>query len=262
MQAKQKPMFTIREAAQRLWEAQRSGGEPPEELKGRLTMEHAYPVQMEVLALHLAAGQTLAGWKIGQTSRPMRQATGATSPALGYLLGGRGFASPHRLELAGARDCALEPELAFILAQSLQGPGITRERVREAVASVAPAFELVRSDPRWTEPAFKRAGNAGQWGYVLGQAVPGCPHARALDELRLRLTNGDEVHLEAMGRDVNDNPLDSAAWLANALAAHGRALEPGQVILTGSYSRLMPLRSGDRWEASFEGIGAVALSAF
>ena len=54
MQAKQKPMFTIREAAQRLWEAQRSGGEPPEELQGRLTMEHAYPVQLEVLALQQA----------------------------------------------------------------------------------------------------------------------------------------------------------------------------------------------------------------
>ena len=262
MQAKQMSMFTIRETAQRLWEARRSGGEPPEELKGLLTMEHAYRVQMEVLALQLAEGHTLAGWKIGQTSRPMRQATGATSPALGYLLGGRGFASPHRLELARAGDCALEPELAFILARSLQGPGITRGRVREAVASVVPAFELVRSDPRWSEPAFKRAGNAGQWGYVLGQAVPGCPHARALDALRLRLTNGDKVRLEALGREVNDNPLDSTAWLANALAAHGRELEPGQIILTGSYSRLMPLRSGDRWQATFEGIGAVDLSAF
>ena len=52
--------------------------------------------------------------------------------------------------------------------------------------------------------------------------------------------NGEVVD-RAVNREVNDDPLECIAWLANHLAKYGLALEAGQRIITGSVTK--PLQS-------------------
>ena len=71
---------------------------------------------------------------------------------------------------------------------------------------------------------------------------------------------GPEV-AQATGDAVMGDPCASLAWLANKLAEYGRGLEAGQYVMSGSFTRQFPLRSGDAARTRFEGIGAVAVSA-
>ena len=52
--------------------------------------------------------------------------------------------------------------------------------------------------------------------------------------------------------------LVSTAWLANHLVTYSLALEPGQDIMTGSFTKPTPIAKGDRWESSFSGVGTVS----
>jgi 2-keto-4-pentenoate hydratase len=49
----------------------------------------------------------------------------------------------------------------------------------------------------------------------------------------------------------------SLAWLANRLRALGRALEPGQIVMTGSLPLPYWASAGDRVEIKIAGLGAV-----
>jgi 2-keto-4-pentenoate hydratase len=68
---------------------------------------------------------------------------------------------------------------------------------------------------------------------VLGPAVEDC---RFLDLAAVRGTtmiNGVEVG-SSLGADVMGHPFEALAWVANALAARGKSLNAGEIVLTGS----------------------------
>jgi 2-oxo-hept-3-ene-1,7-dioate hydratase len=48
------------------------------------------------------------------------------------------------------------------------------------------------------------------------------------------------------------------AWLANKIAANGLALEPGQVVLAGSFIRPIETRKGDTIQADYGPYGSVS----
>jgi 2-oxo-hept-3-ene-1,7-dioate hydratase len=68
------------------------------------------------------------------------------------------------------------------------------------------------------------------------------------------------VKATPLGREAIDNQLQTLAWLANALHRFGRRLEAGQRIMTGSFTKPMPVARGDTYETSFSGIGTVRAS--
>jgi 2-oxo-hept-3-ene-1,7-dioate hydratase len=49
------------------------------------------------------------------------------------------------------------------------------------------------------------------------------------------------------------------AWLANKLGQHGVALEPGHLVLAGSFTRVVHARKGDTLHADFGQLGGIAL---
>ena len=57
------------------------------------------------------------------------------------------------------------------------------------------------------------------------------------------------------------NPLTAVVWLANKLAAFDVAFGPGDVILSGSFLRALPVNAGDEVVADFDnGFGRVAIN--
>jgi 2-keto-4-pentenoate hydratase len=65
------------------------------------------------------------------------------------------------------------------------------------------------------------------------------------------------VVMQGRAADVIDNQLQSMAWLANALAEYGGALEAGQYIMTGSFNKPLPVAPGEYWETHFSSVGTV-----
>lgn len=246
-------------AARMLFDAAVKGIYFPPELQGRLTVEEGYRTQQGVLALHLAAGEEQAGWKIGFTAPAVRALFKSDSPVLGYLLASRGFSSGLSFSFADMISPRLEAELCFILGRPLKGPGVTAEQVRAAVAGVAPALEIIetRGDMA-ADLGLGIADDVSQWGWVTGPEVRPFPRDLVLGDVQMQLLRNGTVEVESVGRDVIDDQFESIAWLANRLAALGASLRAGQRVMSGSFNAPADIQRGDRWEARFPGIGAVA----
>ena len=54
-------------------------------------------------------------------------------------------------------------------------------------------------------------------------------------------------------------PARGVAWLANKLGQHGTALEPGPLVLAGSFTRVVFAQKGDTLHADFGSLGGIAI---
>jgi 2-keto-4-pentenoate hydratase len=231
----------------------------PAHLVGKLRGANIYRLQLKTLEVRLKAGGNLAGWKLGQTNRELRRSRGEDQPAPGFLLGALGLESGSELKLEEPGSWFVEPELALIMGRDVSGPDVTADTILGAVSGCACAFEIVRRYVGWTDLGTQRAVNGSTAGHVLGPVQANCPEHAALDDLVVTTHGDNQVFGPTRGGDVTDNPLDSTAWLANFLSAHGMGLKAGDVILTGTYSGLLPVAPGQHWRAEIEGLGHVEL---
>ena len=140
---------------------------------------------------------------------------------------------------------AWEAELAFILKDTLKGPGITIADVFRATEGIMPAFEIVDSRVRDWKIKLEDtiADNASSARLVLGsRMVP-------IKELDLRLIgmvlekNGEVVNSGA-GAAVLGHPAAAVAWLANKLATFDIALEANEIILSGAITAALDANAG------------------
>jgi 2-keto-4-pentenoate hydratase len=56
------------------------------------------------------------------------------------------------------------------------------------------------------------------------------------------------------------NPINAVVWLANKLHEFGVSMQPGDVILSGSFVKAIPFNSGDSLVALYDQLGEVTLS--
>lgn len=251
--------MNIEEAANLLWQATQQNTTPSDALQKTLTLADAYKVQLGILSRRQQSGEKLAGWKIGLSAEAARKAFNLSAPISAYLLASRHFSSGQNFSYASISKPIIESELCFTIGKRLSGPGVTREHVLASVSAVAPAFEVV--DMRVNIGADMPLGVAdgiAQWGYVTGMKLSPYPTNLNLGEIEVEMKRNGEVFSKVVGKDVIDNQLDCIAWLANHLASYGLALEPGQDIMTGSFTKPTPIAQGDHWESSFAGVGTVS----
>jgi 2-keto-4-pentenoate hydratase len=250
--------MTTDEAVEILWQSAQQGVYYPAALKGQLTLPDAYRVQRGVLARALAKGEAQAGWKIGLSAEAVRQVYGMSAPVFGYLLASRCFPSGHRFAHARLINPAIESELCFTLKQGVQGPGVSPEQVLAAIGSVAPAFEIIEFRGNMgADLPLGVADNVSQWANVIATAVEPYPQGLDLGQVTLEMRRNGAVVMQGRAADVIDNQLQSMAWLANALAEYGGALEAGQYIMTGSFNKPLPVAPGECWETHFSSVGTV-----
>ena len=100
---------------------------------------------------------------------------------------------------------------------------------------------------------------------ACGAAVLGA-NPRRLDAIDIRRVKGEIVRngvVDQAGEAsaVLGNPVTAVAWLANKLGQFGVSFQPGDVILTGSFVRAIPVKAGDEILCRFDqGLGDVATS--
>jgi 2-keto-4-pentenoate hydratase len=154
----------------------------------------------------------------------------------------------------------VELELAFRLAAPLSGPNLTAEDVRRATADVAPSVKLADSRVRDWQIRLPDtvADAASSAGFVLGAPERPRPEL-APDDIAAELWRGGELIERGHSSAVLGDPCVSVAWLANALSRLGEVLEPGQVILSGECTRMVPVGPGDRFRGVLAGLGEVTI---
>lgn len=232
-----------------------------------MTLDDAYAVQADLIALKLAAGRRRVGWKIGLTSRAMQEALKIDTPDSGVLLDDMAFQDGATVPKNRFIQPRVEAEIAFLMARDLSGPGITREEVIAATAHVAPALEILDTRILRSDPATGQAriitdtvsDNAANAGVVLG------PQRHRLDSHDLRrvgaIVKRDGVVEETgLGAGVLDDPVTGILWLVQRLARYGQGLSAGDIVLSGSFIRPIEAPSGSRFHADFGPFGQITLN--
>ncbi|HVX20553.1 MAG TPA: fumarylacetoacetate hydrolase family protein [Acidimicrobiales bacterium] len=226
-----------------------------------IDVSDAYAVQLANVDRLRKEGQQVAGHKVGLSSRAMQRMLGVDEPDYGHLLDPMFLLDGESVPITRFIQPRVEIEVAFVLGRALAGPGRTVADVVRATDCVLPAIEIV--DSRVVDWSIRLpdtiADNASSGAVVLG----GRP--RRVTDLDLKVTGG---LLRANGRitetgaagAVLGNPMTAVAWLANKVAAFGVTLDPGHVIMSGSFTRMIPVRAGDDVRAELEDMGNVAIS--
>jgi 2-keto-4-pentenoate hydratase len=249
--------------AEILWSARCAGRTlDAEATLGPIDLATAYAIQRALLALRLAAGERVVGWKLGYTSQVMRRQMGIAQPNFGpltdWMLLGSDDAVSHRLV-----QPRVEPEIGLRLHTALDArrAPVDRHTVAAAVEGAYACLEVVHST--WTGYRFNLEQNtadsasAGQ--VVIGPRLP-VTDLMALDTVAVSLSDGSHNTLgQGLGADADGHPLDAVARLARELAANDQRLEAGDLVITGGLTAACALEAGGRLSAVFSSDGAWSL---
>lgn len=246
-------------------ENRRVQGRPTSILYPEMTLGDAYAVQEAWVALKLREGRQIRGRKIGLTSRAMQQAMQIDEPDYGTLLDDMFFDSGAVIEAGRFTDPRIEVELAFVLGAPLAGTGLGIDDVLDATAYVTPALELIAARTFRTDPETGRprglldtvADNAASAGVIVGDRRI-APRETDLRWVGAMLFRNGVIEETGLAAGVLNHPASGVAWLARRLAAHGIGLEPGQLILAGSFTRPVAVAAGDEFRADFGDLGTLS----
>jgi len=231
-----------------------------------MTIEDGYRVSRAWVALQLAEGRKVIGHKIGLTSRAMQQASQIDEPDYGTLLDNMLYTCKpgHVLNIAHTDFVVprVEVELAFVLKKDLQGPDVTVDQVLAATDYVTPAIEIIDSRieqfDRHTKVMRKVfdtiSDNAANAGIVVG-AEKVNPLTTNLPWCGAILKLNGVVEETGLAAGVQGHPAVGIAWLANKLAPWGEHLKAGQIVLAGSFTKPVPAKVGDVFDADYGPLG-------
>lgn len=252
------PADTLEHLAARLRDAERDAA-PIAPLRDELAaggIDAAYAVQEINTRHHEARGRRLVGRKIGLTSKAVQQQLGVDAPDFGMLFADMEVSAAEPVDTRRVLQPKAEAEVAFVLERDLPAADTTPAELMAAVAYALPALEIVGSRIRdWDIRLLDTvADNASSGLYMLGT------EPRRLDGLDLRLCGmvmsrrGENVSLGA-GAACLGHPLHAALWLARKMAAVGRPLRAGDVVMSGALGPMVPVRPGDVIETEIGGLG-------
>jgi 2-oxopent-4-enoate/cis-2-oxohex-4-enoate hydratase len=231
---------------------------PLSEKYPELSLEEAYAVQRALEQALVLRGERVIGWKAGFTNAAIQGQYGVSEPVLGFMLGSGVFSGGDSIPIDRFASLGVEVEVAFLLKRDLAGPGVTPVSALLSVEGAMPSFELIdfrcSGRPRGADVV---ADGVFANAIVLGR--PLTPVA-ALDlalEGVVYEQNGQVVATNTAA-EVLGNPLNSLAWLANTLGRMGRGLAAGDVVLTGSISKILRPERGESVRASFTRLGSVS----
>ncbi len=227
----------------------------------------AYAVQSVWVARQVAAGARVVGRKIGLSNPVVQAQFGVGQPDFGVLLDTMACAAGAPVDSARTLQPKIEAEIAFVLAEDLDGDVIGRAEVAAATAYVVAALEIVDSRiAGWDISIVDTvADNASSGLFVLGDRKQGLGRLELADcAMTMRRGGagkggeGGEVVSTGTGADVLGHPLASVAWLAATVRDLGSPLRAGEVILSGSLGPMVPVAPGDVFLADISGLGQVS----
>ncbi|MDX3806596.1 MAG: 2-oxo-hepta-3-ene-1,7-dioic acid hydratase [Bosea sp. (in: a-proteobacteria)] len=234
-------------------------GERPSQMFPEIKIEDSYAISSAVAQERVKAGARIIGHKIGLTSKAMQASSKIDEPDYGYLFDDLLLNDGAKVKFENFCVPRVEPELTFILKEPLKGPGVGLIDVLRATEYIVPSIEII--DARVTEPRkiFDTvADNGAAAGIVLG-GRPVRPEDVDLRWVGAIFYRNSEIEETGLAAGVLGHPAMAIAWLANKLAPFDITLKPGDLMLSGSFTRPVWAAKGDTLHADFGPLGSVAV---
>lgn len=226
-----------------------------------LDVPTAYAIQNETLRRREERGEKLIGVKLGLTSRAKQRRMNVDSPLVAWLTDAMILPAGEPVPQDMLIHPRVEPEIVFVMKKRLAGPGVTAAQALGAVEAVYAGAEII--DSRYRDFRFTLtdviADNASSGAFILG---PVARHPYEIDlalEAVLVEVDGKVVD-SATGAAVQNHPAEALALAANDLGRRGKAIEPGQIVLTGGMTDALPAGPGTRTAFHFTTLGSIYIS--
>jgi len=248
-------------AAESLLESHRTKnqGPRPSEQYPDIQIEDSYAISSLVADRMVENGAKIIGHKIGLTSKAMQAASKIDEPDYGYLFDDLLLQNGAKVPFENYCVPRVEPELTFVLKKRLKGPNIGLVDVIRATEYIIPSIEII--DARVTEPRRiydTIADNGAAAGLILGGS-PVKPDDIDIRRVGALFYRNSEIEETGLAAGVLGHPALAIAWLANKLAAFDVTLEPGHMMLSGSFTRPVWAAKGDTLHADFGPLGSVSV---
>lgn len=231
------------------------------------TSDAAYQVQARVDAA-LWPDVSMNVWKAGADSRDSVPTAAPIAPPLVY-------ASPAAIPAASFRTRIVEAEIAYRFGDDLppRATPYSMDEVAQAIAAMHVAIEIV--DPRIADfatasPLAKLADHLVNGAFVLGDAIADWRRVDLRGQKATLAIDG-KVHEAVQGSHGLGNPAVLLPWFvahlgrlptrdAEGQAAPPRGVKAGDVVTTGSWTRVVEARAKQRVDVAFPGIGTATVT--
>jgi 2-keto-4-pentenoate hydratase len=225
-----------------------------------LGMDDGYEIQSRLVDLLVREGDQIIGHKVGATSEAMQRLIGIDTPDYGPVLQSTVYVHGDAVPLSRFIAPKIEAEIAFVLGDRLEGPGVDYTTARAAISGMRAAMEIV--DSRIADWRIRLADTvadlASNGGLVWSDRQVSADEVDSRS-IRMTLTRNGETIATGQGSDALGDPVSVLVWLANTLGRNGVALEPGHLILTGALHAAVPMVVGDNFRAVFDHLGAIEI---
>ena len=228
-------------------------------------MSEAYAIQSELYNIMRKEDHftDFGGHKVALTSPAIQKMCGVDEPAYGAVFKEFIYHDHHEINMDDFIRFGIEFEVCFEMGEDVPVSKIPydKDTIAPFVDSAMPAFELIDdrdADYSHLDAASILTDRCWCNGIVLGSHVS---TLKALDigNLATEVIVNGEINDQGNTRDALGHPLNSVAFVANHLAAHGKQLKAGEVVMTGSALRTQFPKSGDEITYHVLGLGEVSV---
>lgn len=242
----------------------------------QFSISDAYKVADIIHKRRTEAGYTPVGRKLGFTNKEMWSVYGVCEPIWSYvydktvrqLSDGQG-----RCHIRNYAEPKIEPEIVLHFSASPPVDASPLELL-ECIDWIAHGIEIVQSHyPGWEFKAQDTiADRALHAELFTGEPLPvrqiNQDLVKALEEFRLDLFCNSDLCEQGVGRNVLGSPLKAVSYLITILSdfsglsdqIQAAPVQAGELITTGTLTTACPVRAGQLWSTSIEGIPLPGMS--
>ena len=213
--------------------------------------------QLALRRTRMREGERSVGWKVGFGSAAAFERLSIDRPLVGFLTDAGLLGDGAEVPIGDWAAPALEAEIAVRLGADVGGES-SWDMVREAVAGIAAAIELVDVHPPPTDVREILSGNIFHRHVLLG----------AFDSTRRDATGvTGRVLRDGVEIAATDDPAAGAGEIvevvrltAELLAECGEVLRAGEVVITGAVVPPIVVAPGERLRVELQPLGALELA--
>jgi 2-keto-4-pentenoate hydratase len=224
----------------------------------QLSIEQAYQVQEKVTLLRINRGEKVVGYKVGCTSKAIREQFGLNEAIHAPLYEPYIFEAGSEFFWQDYVNCAIEPEIVLVIGRDLKGENLSDNDLLTGIYEVRPGIEI-HQYKFWFSPTSSQeliCSGGIHLGLVIGNEKVSPIKLTFETEMFKVFMDGDLV-TSGMAREVMGGPIHSLRWLIGALSRKGTYLKAGSYVIPGSPTELVRVNKETLLSVEIEQVGNV-----